>query len=72
MTDAQLGCREILETFENDLLHVSFAIAVGVFEVIEVRSAGDIHTTIPGHHTVRESEAIGEDSAFVKIGRAHV
>src|SRR5262245_16036392 len=65
MADAELGSRKILEPFENDLLYIGFAIAISVFEIIEVRCASDVDAAVPRHHTVRESETVGENGALV-------
>src|ERR1043165_10078694 len=65
MADAKLGGREILETFEDDLLYICRAITIGVFKVIKEWGAGDIDAAVPGHDAVWESESVSEDCAFV-------
>src|SRR6267378_423011 len=47
VADTQLSCREILKALEDDLFGVGFAVAIGVLEIIEIWSAGDVNTAVP-------------------------
>src|SRR5205085_586668 len=41
MAFAELCRREVLESFEDDALHIRLPVAIGIFEIEKVRRAGD-------------------------------
>ena len=53
------------ESGEHDAANVGLAIAIGIFEVQQVRRVGDQDALLPAHHAGGHGELIGKDSAAV-------
>ena len=57
---------QLLETAEDFLAHVRFAVAIGVFEIPNIRRSRDIHAVFPASDAGRPRQVLSEDRRLVE------
>src|SRR4051794_2394441 len=70
MTNTKLRAAASRKPGEHNALDIRPPIAIGVFEIKNVRRAGDKQAAFPGHDAIWERQTVGKHRSFIKVAIA--